>query len=133
MRPLSAAQLLDAWERGLSEPAFRRVLPVLAAAWPRDELAVLSIGERDRRLLTLRESTFGSRLASVANCLQCGEVLEWAFDTADLLMEKAIESGDLSIDVENYRVSFRLPNTSDLASISNCADAASARQSNQRR
>lgn len=132
MRPLSAAQLLDAWERGLSEPVFRRVFPVLAAAYldcSVDELAALSIGERDRRLLTLRESTFGSRLASVANCSHCGEVLEWAFDTADLLMEKPTESPrDLSVDVENYYVSFRLPNTFDLASISNSADAASARQ-----
>jgi len=127
MRPLSAAELLDAWERGLSEPSLRRVFPVLAAAWPRDELAALSIGERDRRLLTLRESTFGSRLASVANCLHCGEVLEWAFDTADLLIEKTVES-DLSVDVENYHVSFRLPNTLDLASISNSEDASSARQ-----
>ena len=127
MRQLSAAQLLDAWERGLSEPAFRRVFPVLAAAWPRDELAALSIGERDRRLLALRESTFGSRLASVANCLHCGEVLEWVFDTSELLMEKPTES-DLSVDVESYHVSFRLPNTLDLASISNCADASSARR-----
>ena len=132
MRPLSAAQLLDAWERGLSEPLCRRAFPVLAAAYldsPIDELATLSIGERDRRLLTLRQSTFGSQLASVANCSRCGELLEWEIETANLLMEKpASSSADLSVDVENYNVRFRLPNTLDLASISNCPDAASARE-----
>ena len=132
MRPLSVAQLLDAWERGLSEPACRRVFPVLAAAHldcSLDELAALSIGERDRRLLTLRASTFGSQLASVAGCSQCGEVLEWEVETVDLLMEQPTESpGELSIDVDNYYIRFRLPNTLDLASISNCQDASSARQ-----
>ena len=132
MRPLSAAQLLDAWEKGLSEPSSRRVFPVLAAAYldcPPDELAALSIGERDRRLLALRESTFGPRLASIANCGQCGEVLEWEVETTHLLMKKPAElSGDLSVDLEDFHVSFRLPNTLDLASISSSADAASARQ-----
>ena len=132
MRPLSAAQLLNAWERGLSEPMCRRMFPVLAAAYlecPLDELAALSIGERDRRLLTLRAATFGPQLASVAGCSQCGEVLEWEIETVDLLMEKPTESsGDLSIDVDNYNVRFRLPGTLDLASISNCPDASSARQ-----
>lgn len=132
MRPLSAAQLLDAWERGLSEPVCRRVFPVLATAYldcPIDELTALSIGERDRRLLTLRQSTFGSQLASVANCSRCGELLEWEIETANLLMEKPTKSsGDLSVDVENYYVRFRLPNTLDLSSISNCPDTSSARQ-----
>ena len=131
MRPLSAAQLLDAWERGLSEPSCRRVFPVLAAAYldcPVDELAALSIGERDRRLLTLRESTFGSRLASIAHCGQCGEVLEWEIETTHLLVEKPAQlSGDLSVDVENFHVRFRLPNSLDLASIGTCTDASSAR------
>jgi hypothetical protein len=131
MRPLSVAQLLDAWEKGLSEPVCRRLFPVLAAAYldcPRDELAALSIGERDRRLLMLRASTFGPQLASVAACSQCGEVLEWEIETVDLLMEKPTESpGELSIDVDDYYVRFRLPNTLDLASISNYQDASSAR------
>ena len=131
MRLLSVAQLLDAWERGLSEPVCRRVSPVLAAAFTNcssDELDALSIGDRDRRLLTLRASTFGSQLASVAGCSKCGEVLEWEIETVDLLMDQPAESpGELSIDVDNYYVRFRLPNTLDLASISNCQDASSAR------
>src|SRR4029077_5540092 len=134
MRPLSAAQLLDAWERGLSEPAWRRVFPVLSAAYldcSFEALAALSIGERDRRLLTLRQLTFGSQLASVANCSRCGETLEWTVETTDLVMESPAEPpANLSVDVDNYHVRFRLPNTLDLAALANgnWADPASARQ-----
>ena len=132
MRPLSAAQLLDAWERGLSEPSYRRALPILAAAYPDsspDTLAALSIGERDRRLLTLRQWTFGSQLASVANCSGCGEPLEWMVNPADLhAVNESEPADDLVVEVDRYRVRFRLPNTLDLASISGgTRDPASAR------
>jgi hypothetical protein len=96
-----------------------------------DALAALSIGERDRRLLTLRQLTFGSQLASVANCTQCGETLEWTVETTDLVMQSPAEPpASLSVDVDDYRVRFRLPNTLDLAALANAnwADAASARQ-----
>src|SRR6476619_5970560 len=110
MRPLSAAQLLDAWERGLSEPSWRRVFPMLAAAYldcSFDALAALSIGERDRRLLTLRPLPFGSRLASVANCTQCGVSFAWTLDTTDLVMQSpAGPPASLSLDVDDYRVRF---------------------------
>lgn len=134
MRPPSAAQLLDAWERGLSELACRRVFPVLAVAdadCSIDALAALSIGERDRRLLRLRQLLFGPQLASVAGCLRCGEKLEWTVETSDLLMEIPAEpAGTLSVDVDDYHVRFRLPNTLDLAAIgsSSWTDVGAARQ-----
>lgn len=134
MRPLSAAQLLDAWERGLAEPVCSRVFPVLAASeldCSFDALAALSIGERDSRLLMLRQLMFGSQLASVANCTRCGETLEWTIETTDLLMKQTVQSsGDLSVNVDNYHARFRLPNTLDLAAIAgrNWTDAALASQ-----
>ncbi len=131
MRPLSAAQLLDAWERGLSEPTCTRSLPVLAAASPdfsSDALAMLSIGERDRRLLTLRVWTFGSEVAAVTKCSGCGEVLEWTVDAANLnVADEAKSGGELTVEVEGYCVRFRVPNTRDLAATTGCKDAASAR------
>jgi hypothetical protein len=131
MRPLSAAQLLDAWEKGLSEPTCTRSLPLLAAASPDfspDALAMLSIGERDRRLLTLRVWTFGSEVAAVTRCSTCGEALEWTVDAASLSMtDQAISSGELTVETEGYCVRFRLPNTKDLAAATGCQDAASAR------
>jgi hypothetical protein len=132
MRSLSAAELLDAWEQGLTEPACRRAVALLAAAAPdvsSEAVAKLNIGVRDRWLLTLREWTFGSQLASVVNCSACGERLEWSVDIADLRSPKQPEAvGDLALDLDPYWVSFRLPNTLDLAAIAACQDASIARQ-----
>ncbi|HEX6732596.1 MAG TPA: hypothetical protein VF074_21435 [Pyrinomonadaceae bacterium] len=137
MRPLSAAQLLDAWEQGLFEPACRRLLPLLAAALPDasiEDVATLSIGERDRWLMTLRSSTFGPQLASVITCSMCGEQLEWTIDSADLWPAKQAElPGELLLDMDHYRVRFRVPNSLDLAAIAGCINAEAARSSLLRR
>lgn len=130
MRPLSAAQLLDAWEQGLSQPAYRRVLPLLAAVSPDssiDMVATLTIGERDRSLLTLREWTFGAQLAGVADCSECNERLEWLLSAADLYVEPQFEAArELSLDADGYCVDFRAPNISDLAAPAACGDIATA-------
>ena len=87
MRDLSASQLLGVWERGVAQPPVQRALTLLAVACPDTApgaLAELSIGQRDARLLTLREWTFGPQLASLATCPGCGERLELAFNVSDI-------------------------------------------------
>jgi hypothetical protein len=124
MRPLSAAQLLEAWERGLAETRWRRALPMLAASADSstEGVAVLSVGERDRRLLQLREWVFGSEMGSVADCESCGERLEWTVDAASLLAApSALTEGAFRRD--EYEVAFRLPNTLDLEAVAQTADA----------
>ena len=124
MRPLSAAQLLEAWERGLGETRWRRALPLLAASSDSstEGVAVLSVGERDRRLLKLREWVFGSELGSVASCDGCGERLEWTVDTKSVLaVQPALTDGAFTRD--DYEIAFRLPNTLDLEAVAQSADA----------
>ena len=56
-RSLSPQKLLDVWEAGRQQHELDRALTLLAAAHPelrRDELADLTIGERDMQLLRLR-------------------------------------------------------------------------------
>lgn len=87
MQGLSAAELLDAWELGLTQPSLQRALTLLAAATPDirlESLYDLSIGERDARLLTLREHTFGPQLDSLTTCPGCNERLELTFDVSDI-------------------------------------------------
>src|SRR5690348_3195643 len=123
MRGLTAAELLAAWEQGIGQPPFRRALALLAAALPGcsiEQLARLSIGRRDARLLELREQTFGSRLVSVASCAACGEQLEFTFDASEIRAAPAVDltpqaSADegvhpqsLSLSLNGYDVSFRL-------------------------
>ena len=73
MRALKAMELLTVWERGLNQTLLERVLALLIAACPKidsETIAGLSIGERDARLLQLREWMFGSHLVNTAQCPQ---------------------------------------------------------------
>src|ERR687894_3129170 len=87
MRPLSECDLLRVWEVGEDQHPLDRALTLLAAACPEltwDELAALSIGQRDARLLALRERTSGPRLYGFVECPRCAEHLEFDVAVADL-------------------------------------------------
>jgi base plate protein len=134
MRSLSAAELLSIWEQGWDVAPAERALALLAPACPESSagnLAALSIGERDRRLLALREATFGPQITAVTNCPNCGERLELAMQVSDICLPAASESlpaEGLRLTVEEYEVRFRLPRTEDLSVITRLADVSSARQ-----
>jgi len=132
MRPLSVPELLEAWERGLAEPPVRRALALLAAACPEtpvEDLARESMGRRDARLLTLREWTFGSRLVALADCPACGELLETAFDAAEIRVPGALEgpAEPLSLTVAGCALTLRLPNSLDVAAVAAGEDLEMAR------
>lgn len=133
MRPLSAQELLDAWERGLAEPPVRRALILLAAACPGEDpedLARESVGRRDARLLTLREWTFGPRLVSLASCPICAERLETAFDVPDIRVASREDDPPetLSLTFDGSELTFRLPNSLDLAVLSAAGSVEGARR-----
>jgi uncharacterized protein (UPF0212 family) len=132
-RPLSAAELLHAWEQGLAQAPARRALILLGAACPdlsRDALARMSIGQRDARLLALREALFGSQVTGLTACPVCGDQLELAFAVADILAApSAAESADTHmLAAAGCEVQFRLLNSEDLLAIANAVDIASARR-----
>ncbi len=117
MRMPMAAELLKVWEWGNEQTAVQKALGLLLVAWPEnspDELAGLSIGQRDGRLLGLRERLCGPKLASVAVCLACGERLELNFLVSDILVTTPPPPAVLSIAQADYAVNFRLPNSQDL-------------------
>jgi uncharacterized protein YbaR (Trm112 family) len=124
--------MLDVWERGKTQTSVQRALLLLSAACPEasaDSLTKLNICERDARLLTLREWTFGSQLIGIATCPDCRERLELTFNTADI--QAAPESkptGDLTISVAGYEVRFRLPNSLDIDAIADHKDVDVARE-----
>lgn len=121
MMAVSLAQLLAAWERGLTQAPARRALTLLNAdgdGGTFDALARLSIGERDKRLLCLREQMFGPRLKAIAQCPACGESLEVDFNVADVRVEPTEPApGPFTLEHEEYVVAFRLPASLDLASL----------------
>lgn len=127
----SAAALLNIWEQGRNQAPVQRGLLLLITIYPQDPpevLANLSIGRRDRILLSLREQLFGPQLSSVADCPHCKERLELNFTVADIAVDDLavndIAVTDKSQDVEQmlavagYEIRFRLLNSMDLLVLS---------------
>ncbi len=118
MRAPNAGELLDVWEAGFAQAPTERALALLAVACPetsRDALAALSIGQRDARLLTLRERLWGSQMAAVVVCPGCQERLELNLDAREMLSSSpGNQPGEISLSIAEYKVVFRLPTSLDL-------------------
>ena len=130
MPPLSAHDLLAAWDLGQTRHPAERALELLAAAYPDvppAALAELSLGDRTARLLRLRESTLGPQLSGLADCPSCGERVELEFDVQQVSISQP-DSPSLFVVDEGHRVEFRLPNSHDLAVIRSAPDIATARR-----
>ncbi len=120
MRSLSAAQLIEVWERGMNEHPVDRVLTLLSACCDesRSELAALCIGRRDALLLEVYERLFGSELEAFAQCPQCGERLEYRLSTRELSLLAPDPEVPLIVEVEGTSLRLRLPNSTDLRAAS---------------
>ncbi len=118
---LSAAELLNVWERAQSLPPTEGALLLMASAdagTSREKVAQLSIGRRDAELLRLREKLFGSRMAGRTDCPACGQPMEMNFSVAEIQAPPSPESAEhFSADFGDYEIGFRLPNSSDLATL----------------
>src|SRR6185369_7232299 len=87
MQAPSAAELLSVWERARAQPMTTQALMLLEAASPGaswEDLAKLSVGRRDARLLAFREMLFGARLTGLTSCPRCRQQLEIGIQSADI-------------------------------------------------
>jgi hypothetical protein len=132
MHPLSAYNILQVWERGQSQNLVDRALTVLAGTCPEmswDELAELSVGQRDALLLASREQTFGTKLNIFATCPECHCHIEFTTDIATIRVvshsDHVEKENELSVETFNLR--FRLLNSLDLATVVTCKDILLAR------
>jgi hypothetical protein len=118
MRPLSARQMLAVWERGQNQIPLQRALTILQAACPECEpqrLAALSVGQRDTRLLTLREWAFGSGITGCTWCPQCRELLEFRFQLSDFRQHiNDSEIAPVACSLSGYELVLRPINSLDL-------------------
>jgi len=133
MHSLTVSDVLSVWERGQELHPVDRALVLLAAAQPGtpwEQLARLPIGQRDARLLALRERTFGPRLSSYAECPRCGERLEFDCNglyRSDDFYRNTVEA-DQETNISGYAIRFRLPDSFDLAAIAGCSAPEEARR-----
>jgi hypothetical protein len=129
MKPLSAAQLLIVWERalGLSSPERAQLILQAAREVPQDpDLQQMPVGERDARLLTLREWMFGNEVNALTRCPKCQEEKELALFVSDLRVPDSKPAAICHFSSEDYSLTFRLPTGADLAALSKsswCADS----------
>ncbi len=133
MQPLSNEVLLHIWEVGQRQHPVDQALTILAATHPDvpwEELARLSIGQRDDRLLVIYAQTFDAQLVGAVDCPQCQESLGFAVPIADMRPADREEriGHTYPLEAHGYRVRFRLPNSFDLAVIARQApDSVTAR------
>ena len=77
MRPLSIKEMIGVWEDGNCRSPIDQALLLLHAGAPDDslqDLAKLHVGERDRRLLELRERTIGRSFPAPWNVRGAGRI-----------------------------------------------------------
>jgi hypothetical protein len=128
VQEFNSTALFAAWEKGASQPALMRALTLLAMAWPEkseEEWGRISIGERDARLLRLRQELFGPKLEATTVCSKCGERIELTFSTHDVLAPPPlpVPKKGLRVEVAGYQVTHRLPTSADLLEITKAGAA----------
>lgn len=122
MGDLSAVVILAVWDRARAAKANLQralILLQLSRASEAEDVETLTMGQRDSRLLDLREQIFGSDIAALATCSCCGETLESRLQVNDVRLLPT-ESHDRNIRVEQggQVYEFRLPTTRDLHAVS---------------
>src|SRR5215469_5463315 len=131
MRRLSTSELLSVWEKAATERRSVWPITLLAAACTdesREDLARLSIGQRDSRLLELREQIFGPELNLLSTCKDCDARLELS------VLVKSLRTGQrekpavpLSVKTGGFHIEFRVPDSFDLDDAAGLSDSAGAR------
>lgn len=131
MRSLNSQDVIRIWEEGRKQHTVDRALTVLSVAQPgvqREQLADLSVGERDSHLLAIREQLFNKNLVAVTSCPNCREVLELSLTTCAIKTDCATEEvAKFSLSARKVAVHCRVPTSKDLAAIATCGDSGSAR------
>jgi hypothetical protein len=131
MRTLTAADILQVWERGAQQPPLERALAMLAVACPEltpAQLAELDLGQRDAWLWRVRELTFGPRLAAFTQCPQCAERLEFALDVPSMLPAANQPQRHFELATADGTLQCRLPTSEDLRAIAQCRDLVHAQR-----
>lgn len=117
MRTLPASTLLHVWERGQdAEPAARALLLLAAAACA--DPAGLTVGARNRQLLALQRELFGPLVEAVADCPDCGVVLELPL-AAEPGPDRSDDAAQAELEVcrGGWTVRFRPPTAADLTGL----------------
>lgn len=107
--------IVELWERGIGQPAWRRDGVILAGV---DGVAPRALSERNARLMALHGRLFGERLELQSVCPQCATTVEFSADSMALSAElsaRSVPDQPQVLEVDGYRIEFRLPDVSAVA------------------
>ncbi len=117
---ISDKDLLSIWEFGLNHSLIETNLYLISCAYSEynsHQIAFFSIGERDARLLHIREKLFGTVFQNTSNCTACGQKMEWE-TPIDVLKLQTIKNEvrvtPIDLVHNEQQISFRLPNSFDI-------------------
>jgi uncharacterized protein (UPF0212 family) len=120
MADISPEVLLRVWEHAQLQPPALRALSLLRIEEPNaplHELAVLSIGERDQRLLNVRERCLGSGFDATSRCPHCRQQVELAFRSDDLRSAAADSGREVRVEHAAWVVVARPACSADLLAV----------------
>ena len=129
MRKLSAYDIVQIWEWGQDKHPADRALALLRRAAPElapEQLQRLTIGQRNSRLLLLRELLLGPALKGLATCEACGEALEFSIDVESIRQPEP-DGQVFDLEADGLTLRFRPLNSLDLASIVGLTSISEAR------
>ena len=131
MRVPVAAELLDLWEAGMAQPTWEWAAAFIRCAFPEldaDAVNAMAIGERDTRLIEIREALFGDRLSGCSVCAACGARVEMDLRTSDLRGDSAAVTKESDFLSGECRVHFRVPTAGDIGEVARETDVQTMRQ-----
>jgi hypothetical protein len=116
--------MLDAWDMALDQDPVDRALTLaqVYTGLDRAALAELSIGHRDMVLLAAQRLLSGRRLDGLCRCSACNETNEFQLDLDALPQPVVVAEGAVSAIVDGRTMRARLPNSHDLAAITDIDD-----------
>ena len=117
MRALTVSEIIQLWETACRYHPVDRALCMLQPVLPdqsRDELAALTIGQRDALLLALRQATFGDLLAGVSHCPECASTVEFELSCHSLCSGVTAPHPE-QLNESGYKLMIRPLNSFDLA------------------
>jgi hypothetical protein len=83
----------------------------------------LSIGQRDGKLLELRQALWGPQMEAVVACPGCRDRLELPLDTREMLASSAAPPGVVSLSIAEFNMTFRPPSSLDVIAAARQGDS----------
>lgn len=129
MRALTASEIIHLWETAYRFHPIDQALSILQQAMPghtREQLAAMSLGQRDDLLLALRQLTFGDTLPGKDTCPHCNERVEFALSCTALSVDTP-EPKRRQLVTDGFDVTVRPLTSFDLGAAANASTVDEAR------